>query len=209
MLSGAALGASVLAACLGLATLGKAQPDDHTVALWLADEPQYLNMTLTDASPHQYDLRLMEAGVMEAGRYGGCVGRRPGSEGQAVCYAEERATYDNGPPQPSKSRVSVAPKRLLAALGGGDWTWELWFRAGESPAAEACLVDAGQWDLYCTLDPEVRGLEVVSAPQGIDTVAPVDWDLLTDGGWLSLHNRGGLPGRCLAAPAGRQPQHRQ
>jgi len=32
--------------------------DEHTIALWLFDEPSYGNMTLTDAGPHQIDLRL-------------------------------------------------------------------------------------------------------------------------------------------------------
>jgi hypothetical protein len=32
--------------------------DEHTVALWLFDEPTYPNVILTDASRHQNDLRL-------------------------------------------------------------------------------------------------------------------------------------------------------
>ena len=32
--------------------------DAQTIALWLFDEPQYPNMTLTDAGPYQNDLRL-------------------------------------------------------------------------------------------------------------------------------------------------------
>ena len=33
--------------------------DRRTVALWLFDDPQYMNVSLTDASENLYDLRLL------------------------------------------------------------------------------------------------------------------------------------------------------
>jgi hypothetical protein len=47
--------------------------DGHTAGLWLFDEPQYLNMTLTDAGREMYDLRLLAGGRLEPGRFGNAL----------------------------------------------------------------------------------------------------------------------------------------
>ena len=47
--------------------------EDVTIALWLFDEPDYPNMTLTDASVNQLDLRLKTGGELAAGKYGNAL----------------------------------------------------------------------------------------------------------------------------------------
>ena len=42
--------------------------DDHTVVLWLFDDPEYPNATLGDAGGNEYDLRLMGGGELGSGR---------------------------------------------------------------------------------------------------------------------------------------------
>lgn len=42
----------------GVGTTASPGVDEHTVALWLFDDPPYANVTLTDAGPLQVDLRL-------------------------------------------------------------------------------------------------------------------------------------------------------
>jgi hypothetical protein len=55
---------------LGLSGAGALAPalpgfaDADTVALWLFDEADYPHATLTDAGPHEYDLRLMSGGEL-------------------------------------------------------------------------------------------------------------------------------------------------
>ena len=47
--------------------------DEHTVALWLFDDPEYFNATLTDASENWYDLRLQPGGKLVPGRFGSAL----------------------------------------------------------------------------------------------------------------------------------------
>ncbi len=133
--------------------------DEHTVALWLFDEPMYPNVILTDAGPFGYDLRLQSAyaawwlqteGKGEppaeplhvAGKYGlvrGKFGRAlylpDASIGNAL-WADNRQRYS------SASMVGqgiAVPERFN--LGYLDWTLECWFRAMGPQEKAAGLFD--------------------------------------------------------------------
>lgn len=177
--------AAVTVGCVLCSGPGRAEGAQgaQTVALWLFDEPQYLNMTLTDAGRDWSDLRLLDAGELVPGRVGGCIGRRTGCGGQAVCYAEERKDYPEDAGVVSLGRPSASPAKLLGCLAEGDWTWEWWLRATGPLAPGACLVDAGQDAFQCSVPADGAGLAVLSAAQGVDVAVPADIERLGDGAW--------------------------
>lgn len=131
--------------------------DEHTVALWLFDEPNYPNVLLTDASPHQYDLRFQSAygewwvrtegkGEPPAkplhleGKYGlvpGKFGRAlhaPGTAIARVVWPDNRQRYSSAPMVGSSNDV---PERFN--IGYFDWTIEFWFKAEGSQQGTATL----------------------------------------------------------------------
>lgn len=121
--------------------------DEHTVALWLFDEPTYPNVILTDASQYQNDLRLHAVYddwyVRTEGKGEppaeplhavGKFGLVPGRFGRAFYVPEPaiaRATWpDNRQRYSAESmlgRPITVPERLN--LGYLPWTIECWFRA--------------------------------------------------------------------------------
>jgi hypothetical protein len=114
--------------------------DSHTAALWLFDETQYPNVTLTDAGTMRADLRLLtgvgkpvpdaflrgEAGIVP-GKFGSAI-RFPMPAGSAVVWASEGQAAVGT--RHFSDRDAEAPERLN--LGYFDWTMEFWFR-GVSP----------------------------------------------------------------------------
>src|SRR5262249_36377117 len=60
--------------------------DDHTVALWLFDDPEYVHTTITDASVYEYDLQLMGGGRLVPGKFGRALRVTAGPE-PAVSFA--------------------------------------------------------------------------------------------------------------------------
>jgi hypothetical protein len=126
--------------------------DDHTVALWLFDEPTYPNVILTDAGRHGYDLRLQSVfgewavrneGKGEppadplhvAGEYGLVAGKFgnalyvPDPSIARVIWPDNRQRYSSAS---MLGYVDQVPERLN--LGYYDWTIECWFRAkGDQP----------------------------------------------------------------------------
>ena len=102
---------------VGTADLDKLFPsfaDGHTAGLWLFDEPQYLNMTLTDAGREMYDLRLLAGGRLEPGRFGNAL-KCSAQSGPAGRESWRAAEYDGLLPD---ARPVAPPERLLAALAG-------------------------------------------------------------------------------------------
>ncbi|MCB1124209.1 MAG: hypothetical protein KJT03_21845, partial [Verrucomicrobiae bacterium] len=131
--------------------------DDHTVALWLFDEPTYPNVILTDAGPRGYDLRLQSsyaawslktegkgappiAPLHLAGKYGLIPGKfgnalyNPKSADAQVIWPDNRQRYSS---TSMLGYVDKVPERLN--LGYYDWTIEFWFKA-RGPQTEAATL---------------------------------------------------------------------
>ena len=124
-------------------------PDDHTIALWLFDEPDYPGMTLTDASRHQFDLRLKTGGKLVPGRFGNAV-ELSSNTGIAVEYACPTAgLYRN--PKPLFLAADIVPEPFN--LGYLDWTVEFWFKAEAPQATRGVVFEVGA--LTTELVPDV------------------------------------------------------
>ncbi len=122
--------------------------DEHTVGLWLFDEPNYPYTTLTEASVYRYDLYLMEGGSMVPGRFGGALRVGSGS-GYAVAYAgfagkvpEEELREKDGTPS-GLWGPTEGPGKLLEGLAGNRWTVEMWLNL-TAVGGKATILDLGQ-----------------------------------------------------------------
>lgn len=121
--------------------------DPETVALWLFDEARYPHVTLTDAGPHEYDLRLMGGGQLVEGRFGRALQVAGGPE-LAVAFAGFKGAV---PADQMREAIgpsglfgpTVSPGRLLRTFAEGDWTLELWLRVSEGLEGGATLLDLG------------------------------------------------------------------
>lgn len=110
--------------------------DENTVAFWPFDEPEYVNMTLTDASPNHYDLRLRLGGRLTPGKYGNAL-QILGQELPACMYAEAGAQHMV---PDITTRAVDAPTNILQTLAGPDWTWEFWLKLEQTPQTEVALM---------------------------------------------------------------------
>jgi hypothetical protein len=124
--------------------------DGHTVALWLFDEPLYLNQALYDASSHWYNLNLQprlkpDVADYRTDHHATIV---PGKFGNAIARQKPGLAADTREP-------TVFPAQT-------DWTWEFWFRSAKSPSdkafvfetttgRESCMLTEGgtSWRLVC------------------------------------------------------------
>jgi hypothetical protein len=157
--------------------------DEHTVALWLFDEPQYPHMTLTDAGPNFYDLRLLGGGKMVPGRFGNAVKLCAQPE-PAVIYAEIPNVVI--PPLPQLYRPTDAPVKLLKTLAQGQWTWEFWLRVDDAPEDTAVILDMAAQDktpLYCALEPQLSAFILRSDTAGFYLSCQTNLSTLTNGRW--------------------------
>jgi hypothetical protein len=156
--------------------------DGHTAGLWLFDEPQYLNMTLTDAGREMYDLRLLPGGRLEPGRFGNGLtcSAHAGPAGRESWRAAE---YDGLLPD---ARPVAPPEHLLAALAGKAWTCEFWLKPGDRPKSEAVVFEVGTGDallLRCALDPQAGAFVLRGAAVGDGFTCPTDVARVSDGAW--------------------------
>lgn len=141
--------------------LGAGSPgvDNHTVALWLFDEPTYPNVILTDASRYGYDLRLQatyDQWHLRTGGKGeppadplhaeGIYGLVPGNFGNALYVPDTRIAKviwpDNRQRYSSASmlaQVDDIPERFN--LGYLDWTIECWFQSEGPQTTPATLFE--------------------------------------------------------------------
>ncbi len=123
--------------------------DKHTVGLWLFDENQYPYTTLTDASEHEYDLRLMKGGALVPGRFGRCLKMTPGLDYTAgyaawkgmVSFTHMREV--SGRPGSGLWGPTVAPQKLLDAVANRSFTCEFWLMLMSNPIQDAVLIDLG------------------------------------------------------------------
>ena len=162
---------------------------DHTVALWLFDETEYPHTTLTDVSPHTYDLCLMNGGRLVRGRFGNALLTSSGSA-PSVSYAtipgKICANLMRGPDgEPSGLwGPTLLPNQLLNTLAGRSWTLECWFKINEYIPKDAVLIDVG-YGLYpgvtLRLDEKTQSLEWMNAYEGRHVIWP--HGNLGDGKW--------------------------
>lgn len=167
--------------------------DENTVAFWPFDEPEYVNMTLTDASPNHYDLRLRLGGRLTPGKYGNAL-QILGQELPACMYAEVGAQHMV---PDITTRAVDAPTSILQTLAGPDWTWEFWLKLEQTPQSEVALMH-----LAVPSDPDddhLNRLYMALAPSA-SAVVLRDWGTsasgthlslpmtksITDGGWYHL-----------------------
>jgi hypothetical protein len=155
--------------------------DSHTVGLWLFDEPQYLNMTLTDASVAMYDLRLLAGGRLVPGRFGNAL-RMSAAAGPAACEAWQAREYEDVP----DLRPVVRPDHLLDALARGTWTCEFWLRPDTLPGDERTVLELGtgaSCGFHCAVAPADAAfiLRGTALPAGCR--CPTDMARLGDGRW--------------------------
>ena len=131
--------------------------DEHTIALWLFDEISYGNMTLTDAGPHQIDLRLETTPVLREqeglptrlpeamiegrrglveGRFGNAL-HLPIGQGAGVTWPD--GTWRRYGSASLFTRMDEVPEQCN--LGYSDWTLELWFKGSGEQAGRGALLD--------------------------------------------------------------------
>ena len=121
--------------------------DGHVVALWLFDDPNYPNTTLTDGGPYRNDLRLVSGysrwwlqtegkgepaepplhvsgqGGIVPGKFGGAL-RLPAGRNGSVEFPPNIQRYGTAP---LGARAGKVPERFN--VGYLDWTLEFWFKA--------------------------------------------------------------------------------
>lgn len=174
--------------------------DPQTVALWLFDDPEYFNATLTDASENWYDLRLQPGGKLVPGRFGSALAMSEDRVWTAKGVGQSAYKNVPGSVQPFKTvtyaRVPyhgdwggspiTPPAKLLAALEKSDWTWEFWLKLNQAPATEASLVDMHAQAFYCALSAQAERLLVRNRMGRIERVFPLQAGELADGRWHHL-----------------------
>ena len=153
--------------------------DKHTVALWLFDEPQYFNITLTDASENMYDLRLLAGGQLMPGKFGNAL-RFSSQSGPAVGFSYESYRKGTLP----DLRFIQPPGKLLETLAEKDWTLEFWLKVDALPQVGATIVEMGTGnDMVFSCGVAGRALILRGSSLGEDIACPTDAKKLADGQW--------------------------
>jgi hypothetical protein len=167
--------------------------DRHTVALWLFDETPYSYNTVTDAGIYEYDLRLFE-GDLAAGKFGNALKTSPGSQ-YNLYYAEwagkvckERMRRPKGEPS-GLWGPTIAPKRILAALSGQDWTIEFWLKCLSRPSEQVVILDMGhayEPGVKVVLDAAAGEFGFENVYAGYRMVCPTNAEKLFNGQWRHI-----------------------
>ena len=159
--------------------------DKHTVGLWLFDEPQYVNVTLTDASVHLYDLRLLPGGRLVPGRFGNAL-RLSSQDGPAARAAYTPREYDGSAWMIPDSRLVPPPEHLLATLAERDWTWEFWLKLDTPSKADSTIIEMGTGDrkiFSCGLTAGGKAFVLRSSFIGQNMTCPTEASKLADSRW--------------------------
>jgi hypothetical protein len=164
--------------------------DKNTVALWLFDETHYSLNTLTDAGIYEYDLRLFDATLVD-GKFGYALKTSPGSR-YNLYYAEwvgkvckVRMRRPKGEPS-GLWGPTVAPKEILAAISGKDWTIEFWLKCLSIPEGEVVILDMGhayEPGFKIALDAAEGLLRIENVYAGYQVSRPANTWSLFDGQW--------------------------
>lgn len=146
--------------------------DEHTVALWLFDEPDYLNTTLTDAGENWYDLRVAD-GKMVPGKFGNALNLRSEKRAAAVFASHSRGLAD-------------PPEKLLRTLAESGWTVEFVFRTDALADCEFVIIEIGPGkipDFHLALSTKQQGFLIYSRICGLALLVPTDPKTLSNGEW--------------------------
>ena len=159
----------------------------HTVGLWLFDEVNYPHTTLIDASMYEYDLRLMDGGRLDAGKFGNALRV---SSGHAICYAGFVGSFPSncmrrGDGNPSGFwGPTTAPKELATTLADRDWTVEFWLKLSSDPGGGVVVIDLGDnHDPGFTLSLSSAGFEIQDAYAGLKALCPTG---VSSGAWRHI-----------------------
>lgn len=146
------------------------KPDVHTVALWLFDEPMYLNQALYDASSNWYNLNLNPRLIPDAADY------RTDHHATIVTGKFGNAIVRQKPGIAADTREPVAfPAQT-------DWTWEFWFRAVKAPSETAFVFDTTTGRESCSLAGGGASWRLVCKNTGLDATVPAGEGLF-DNAW--------------------------
>ncbi|MHC4389540.1 MAG: LamG-like jellyroll fold domain-containing protein, partial [Planctomycetota bacterium] len=166
--------------------------DKHTVGLWLFDESDYPYTTLTDASEHEYDLRLMKGAKLVPGKFGNALKLTPGRD-YAVSYAAWKGAvgFNNmremsGRPGSGLFGPTIAPERIMKTLAESDFTCEFWLMLMSNPIQNVALIDLGdkhEPGFTVTLKPRAAGFMVENAYAGFKAVCPTELPQIWGRAW--------------------------
>ena len=159
--------------------------DEHTVALWLFDEPQYLRMTLTDASDNFFDLRLLDSGRLVPGRFGNAL-RVSANAGPAVAYPSQSRAYDERGFNTPDAWIVKPPARLLETFDRKEWTVEFWIKPEQLSETGATVFSLGFPDkpaFACHLGAGGATFVLKGESLGRSLSFPIDADAMADDRW--------------------------
>jgi hypothetical protein len=136
------------------------EKDSNTVALWLFDEPLYLNQALYDASCNWYNLNLLprlkpDSADYRTDHHATIVS---GKFGNAIVRQKPGLAADTREPM-------VFPTRT-------DWTWEFWLRAANSPSDKSFVFETTTGRESCMLTEGATSWQLVSRNTGMEVVVP-------------------------------------
>ncbi len=209
--------------------------DSFTVALWLFDERPYPriderpfpHITITDASQNEYDLLLMESGVLEPGKFGNALKVSP-TDSYKVSYAGWQGSFTGEtPPRGLRGPdgfpsglwgITLNPWKILETLVSTEWTLEFWFKLDEIPTTNVYVLDLGyayQSGMTVILNGNAAAFQLNDDYAGLNAICAVRDARLRDGGWHHVaftrvegnitHFIDGIPQACEQRSVPQQP----
>jgi hypothetical protein len=144
------------------------EKDRHTVALWLFDEPLYLNQALYDASSNWYNLNLLprlkpDSADYRTDHHATIV---TGKFGNAIVRQKPGLAADTREPM-------VFPTQT-------DWTWEFWLRAANTPSDKSFIFETTTGHESCMLTEGATSWRLVSRNTGLEVVVPAGQGLFNN-----------------------------
>ena len=146
------------------------EQDGHTVALWLFDEPLYLNQALYDAGNNWYNLNLQprlkpDSADYRTDHHATLV---PGKFGNAIVR--------------QKPGLAAGTREPMVFPGQTDWTWEFWFRSSKSPSDKAFVFETTTGQESCMLAEGGTSWSLICGNSGVDVLVPAGKGLF-DNSW--------------------------
>jgi hypothetical protein len=175
----------VTAADAGIIPAGPAKqapkPDGHTVALWLFDEPMYLNQALYDASSNWYNLNLNPRLIPDSADY------RTDHHATIVTGKFGNAIVRQKP------GIAADTREPIVFPAQSDWTWEFWLRTAKSPSDKAFVFETTTGRESCSLAGGGASWRLVCRNSGMEAEVPAGEGLF-DNVWHHIafvYQRGG------------------
>jgi hypothetical protein len=134
--------------------------DGHTIALWLFDEPLYLNQALYDAGSNWYDMNLQPRLKPDSADYrtDHPATLVPGKFGNAIVR--------------QKPGLAANTREELTFPSQSDWTWEFWLRSAKPPSDTAFVFDTSTFRQRCMLAGGGASWRLVCKNTGLDAAIP-------------------------------------